>query len=178
MLLRNLGVLTSLRLGHDNAGLTPHWLVEHVLIRNEFTGTTILACNISTFFLPVTKLKENFQRFFWPALCENPVWFGVAPSWVRTQNHSMPLPPPKLCLHDSSPDPDPIYLSSFKSKRRVNEKTRFYLACLHLTILFEKISSSPVNYFMLAPRKSFRMWIWQKDTRNLGSGSATLKKKP
>jgi hypothetical protein len=36
---RNLGVLTSLRLGHDNAGLTPNWLVEHVLIRNEFTGT-------------------------------------------------------------------------------------------------------------------------------------------
>ncbi len=36
--LRNLGVLTSLRLGHDNAGLTPNWLVEHVLIRNEFTG--------------------------------------------------------------------------------------------------------------------------------------------
>merc|ERR1719204_2919761 len=35
---RNLGLITSLRLGHDNAGLTPNWLVEHVLIRNEFTG--------------------------------------------------------------------------------------------------------------------------------------------
>merc|ERR1719431_1176823 len=35
---RNLGVLTSLRIGHDNAGLTPNWLVEHVLVRNEFTG--------------------------------------------------------------------------------------------------------------------------------------------
>lgn len=35
---KNLGVLTSLRLGHDNAGLTPAWLVEHVLVRNEFTG--------------------------------------------------------------------------------------------------------------------------------------------
>merc|ERR1719348_798750 len=35
---RNLGLITSLRLGHDNAGLTPNWLVEHVLVRNEFTG--------------------------------------------------------------------------------------------------------------------------------------------
>ena len=35
---RNLGHITSLRLGHDNAGLTPNWLVEHVLVRNEFTG--------------------------------------------------------------------------------------------------------------------------------------------
>lgn len=34
----NLGVLTSLRLGHDNTGITPNWLVEHVLVRNEFTG--------------------------------------------------------------------------------------------------------------------------------------------
>merc|ERR1719209_344252 len=37
---RNLGLITSLRLGHDNAGLTPHWLVEHVLVRSEFTGQT------------------------------------------------------------------------------------------------------------------------------------------
>ena len=29
---RNLGLITSLRLGHDNAGLTPNWLVEHVLV--------------------------------------------------------------------------------------------------------------------------------------------------
>ena len=35
---RNLGLVTSLRLGHDNSGLTPNWLVEHVLVRNEFTG--------------------------------------------------------------------------------------------------------------------------------------------
>jgi len=35
---KNLGVLTSLRLGHDNGGLTPAWLVEHVLVKNEFTG--------------------------------------------------------------------------------------------------------------------------------------------
>jgi len=37
---KNLGLVTSLRLGHDNSGLTPHWLVEHVLVRSEFTGQT------------------------------------------------------------------------------------------------------------------------------------------
>ena len=35
---KNLGVITSLRLAHDNAGSSPNWLVEHVLLRNEFTG--------------------------------------------------------------------------------------------------------------------------------------------
>merc|ERR1719312_1369730 len=35
---KNLGVLTSLRIGHDNSGLTPNWMVEHVLVKNEFTG--------------------------------------------------------------------------------------------------------------------------------------------
>lgn len=35
---RNLGHITSLRIGHDNAGLTPNWMVEHVVVKNEFTG--------------------------------------------------------------------------------------------------------------------------------------------
>ena len=35
---RNIGVITSLRLMHDNVGPNPNWLVEHILIRNEFTG--------------------------------------------------------------------------------------------------------------------------------------------
>ena len=35
---KNLGHITSLRLGHDNSGLTPNWMVEHVLVKNEFTG--------------------------------------------------------------------------------------------------------------------------------------------
>ena len=34
----NLGIITSLRLGHDNHGNNPNWLVEHVVIKNEFTG--------------------------------------------------------------------------------------------------------------------------------------------
>ena len=29
-----------MRLGHDNSGLTPKWLVEYVLIRNEISGHT------------------------------------------------------------------------------------------------------------------------------------------
>ena len=42
---RNLGVITSLRLGHDNVGGNPNWLIEHVLVRNEFTGHTFkFAC--------------------------------------------------------------------------------------------------------------------------------------
>ena len=31
-------MITSLRLAHDNAGSNPNWLVEHVVIRNEFSG--------------------------------------------------------------------------------------------------------------------------------------------
>ena len=33
-------MLTTLRIGHDNSGITPRWLVEHVLVRNELTGHT------------------------------------------------------------------------------------------------------------------------------------------
>ena len=32
---KNLGIITSLRMGHDNAGNNPNWLVEHVVIKNE-----------------------------------------------------------------------------------------------------------------------------------------------
>ena len=35
---KNLGIITSLRIGHDNTGSNPNWLVEHILLRNEFTG--------------------------------------------------------------------------------------------------------------------------------------------
>ncbi|XP_072165397.1 DENN domain-containing protein 5B-like [Diadema setosum] len=34
----NLGVLTTLRIGHDNAGLLPRWLVDYIYIRNDITG--------------------------------------------------------------------------------------------------------------------------------------------
>ncbi|KAK3603529.1 hypothetical protein CHS0354_027948 [Potamilus streckersoni] len=37
---KNLGVLTTLRIGHDNSGITPRWLVDYVLIRNEISGHT------------------------------------------------------------------------------------------------------------------------------------------
>lgn len=37
---KNLGVLTTLRIGHDNTGLSPKWMVEHILVRNEMTGHT------------------------------------------------------------------------------------------------------------------------------------------
>ena len=29
-----------MRIGHDNAGMSPKWMVEHVLVRNEVTGHT------------------------------------------------------------------------------------------------------------------------------------------
>ncbi len=34
----NLGPLSTLTLGHDNAGLTPRWLLDCVLVRNDITG--------------------------------------------------------------------------------------------------------------------------------------------
>ena len=37
---KNLGTLTTMRIGHDNSGMSPKWLVEHVLVRNEVTGHT------------------------------------------------------------------------------------------------------------------------------------------
>jgi hypothetical protein len=36
----NLGVLTTLRLGHDNSGLYARWMIDYVLVRNEITGHT------------------------------------------------------------------------------------------------------------------------------------------
>jgi DENN domain-containing protein 5 len=36
----NLGPLTTIILGHDNAGITPKWMIEKVMIRNEITGHT------------------------------------------------------------------------------------------------------------------------------------------
>ena len=35
---KNLGIITSLRMGHDNNGNNPNWLIEHVVVKNEFTG--------------------------------------------------------------------------------------------------------------------------------------------
>ncbi|KAG8182527.1 hypothetical protein JTE90_002064 [Oedothorax gibbosus] len=37
---KNLGTLTTLRIGHDNTGISPKWMVEHVLVRNEISGHT------------------------------------------------------------------------------------------------------------------------------------------
>lgn len=37
---KNLGILTTLRIGHDNAGPSAKWLVEHVVVRNEVSGHT------------------------------------------------------------------------------------------------------------------------------------------
>ena len=35
---KNLGQLTSVRIGHDNGGLMPRWSLDHVLVRNDLTG--------------------------------------------------------------------------------------------------------------------------------------------
>ncbi|XP_044007841.1 DENN domain-containing protein 5B isoform X3 [Aphidius gifuensis] len=37
---KNLGVLSTLRIGHDSSGMSPKWMVEHVVVRNEVTGHT------------------------------------------------------------------------------------------------------------------------------------------
>ena len=33
-----MGPLTTLSIGHDNAGMTPRWMIESIYIRNEITG--------------------------------------------------------------------------------------------------------------------------------------------
>ncbi|CAG9091259.1 unnamed protein product [Plutella xylostella] len=43
---KNLGILSTLRIGHDNSGLSPRWLLDQVFVRNEVTGHTyIFPCN-------------------------------------------------------------------------------------------------------------------------------------
>ncbi|XP_028039187.1 DENN domain-containing protein 5B isoform X1 [Bombyx mandarina] len=37
---KNLGTLSTLRIGHDNSGLSPRWLLDQVYVRNEVTGHT------------------------------------------------------------------------------------------------------------------------------------------
>ena len=36
----NIGIITSLRIGHNNSGSSPNWLIDHILLRNEYTGET------------------------------------------------------------------------------------------------------------------------------------------
>ncbi|CAF1388450.1 unnamed protein product [Adineta ricciae] len=35
---KNLGQLTTLRIGHDNSGLMPRWHIDHVIVRNQLTN--------------------------------------------------------------------------------------------------------------------------------------------
>lgn len=37
---KNVGQLTTLRIGHDNSGLNSKWLIDHILVRNEISGAT------------------------------------------------------------------------------------------------------------------------------------------
>ena len=69
---KNLGILTSLRIGHDNSGMAPRCQLEHVLVRNEVTGEsclfdlclleqwTLLYTNLFFAFLFVRDKIENF----------------------------------------------------------------------------------------------------------------------
>lgn len=38
---RNLGIITTLTIGHDNAGRFPKWLVDYVVVQNQVTGQTL-----------------------------------------------------------------------------------------------------------------------------------------
>nr|XP_026491601.1 DENN domain-containing protein 5B isoform X3 [Vanessa tameamea] len=43
---KNLGILSTLRIGHDNSGLSPRWLLDQIYVRNEVTGHTYtFPCN-------------------------------------------------------------------------------------------------------------------------------------
>ncbi|CAF4906410.1 unnamed protein product [Rotaria sp. Silwood1] len=35
---KNLGQLTTLRIGHDNTGLMPRWNIDHIVVRNQLTN--------------------------------------------------------------------------------------------------------------------------------------------
>ncbi|CAL8078926.1 unnamed protein product [Orchesella dallaii] len=35
---KNLGLVTNMHIGHDNSGVSPKWMIDYVLIRNEVTG--------------------------------------------------------------------------------------------------------------------------------------------
>ena len=35
---KNLGILTTLRIGMDNPNGNGRWLIDHIVVRNEFTG--------------------------------------------------------------------------------------------------------------------------------------------
>ncbi|XP_028143559.1 DENN domain-containing protein 5B [Diabrotica virgifera virgifera] len=37
---QNLGVLTTLRIGHDNTGLYAKWMIEYIFVRNDISGHT------------------------------------------------------------------------------------------------------------------------------------------
>nr|CAH7753124.1 unnamed protein product [Callosobruchus chinensis] len=37
---KNLGVLTTLRIGHDNTGLYAKWMIDYIVVRNDITGHT------------------------------------------------------------------------------------------------------------------------------------------
>lgn len=37
---KNVGQLTTLRIGHDNTGLNSKWLIDYILVRNEISGAT------------------------------------------------------------------------------------------------------------------------------------------
>ena len=67
---KNLGIITSLRLGHDNTGNNPNWLIEHVVIKNEFNGQAYkftcgrwLGCNIDD------GSTERYEEKFVKASC-------------------------------------------------------------------------------------------------------------
>ncbi|XP_078000435.1 DENN domain-containing protein 5B-like [Glandiceps talaboti] len=36
----NLGLLSTVRIGHDNSGMSPKWMIDYVLVRNELTAHT------------------------------------------------------------------------------------------------------------------------------------------
>lgn len=53
---KNLGLLTTMRIGHDNSGPSHKWLVEHVVMRNEVTGHTYKYENLFFFYYFIVNL--------------------------------------------------------------------------------------------------------------------------
>ncbi|XP_078663864.1 DENN domain-containing protein 5B-like isoform X2 [Branchiostoma floridae x Branchiostoma belcheri] len=83
---KNLGLMTTLRIGHDNSGLMPKWMVEYILVRNEVTGHTYkFQCGR---WLGKGVDDGSLERLLVGELLRKPVDTEVRTSWV----HQLPSP--------------------------------------------------------------------------------------
>ena len=91
---KNMGVLTTMRIGHDNSGMMPRWLVEYILVRNELTGHTYRSEELPV--LSITHI-DHYARFFSPCVsfgclyCERSIIFQGEQQNVMVNDQNIDL---------------------------------------------------------------------------------------